>query len=265
MSNLKLKDRIAVYEDVSTFKLMPKLPVIIRVNGRSFSKLTSLMDKPFSIPFAECMYSTLIRLTQEIDGSFFGYSFNDEIIIISRNDQSHETALWYDGNIQKIASSVASIATLQFNNLCNTNDLNLLGDPLFTATAFTVPSITEAINVMVSKQQQASQSAVQFACLYELLKKYDKNDIKDMLSGTSYDDKINLLNQEFGIDFNEYPAAFRRGVACYRTPTVVNYEGEEKIKGKWKLNTDIPIFTKEHSFLAQIFKTGSDIFRKESL
>ncbi len=265
MSNLKLKDRIAIYEDASKSKLLPKLPVIICVNGRSFSKITSLLDKPFAVSFAECMYSTLGRLVQEIDGAIFGYCFNDEIIIVARNDQSLDTSPWFDNDVQKIASAVASVATVHFNNCVIANELNLIGDAVFTASTFVVPNITEAINVMVSKQQKAMQSAVQLACLYELLKKYDKNDIREMLMGTSYDDKVNLLAEQFNIDFNSYPQPFRRGVACYRTPTVVSFEGEEKIKGKWKLNSEIPIFTKDHTFLGQIFKTGSDIFRKEHL
>jgi len=262
---LKLKDRIAIYEDASKIKLLPKLPVIICVNGRSFSKVTSMLDKPFAVSFAEAMYSTLGRLVQEIDGAIFGYCFNDEIIVVTRNDQTLETAPWFDNDVQKIASAVSSIATLHFNNWVNANELNLIGEAAFITNVFAVPNLTEAINVMVAKQQKAMQSAIYLTCLYELLKKHDKNDISNMLAGTSYDDKINLLSQECNVDFNELPQPFRRGVACYRTPTVVTFEGEDKIKGKWKLNSEIPIFTKEHGFLGTIFKTGSDIFRKESL
>lgn len=265
MSNFKLKDRISSYQEAAAHKLLGKLPIIMVVNGRSFSKLTSLLDKPFSNLIAECMCSTLLRLTQEVDGAIFGYSFNDEMVIIARNDQNLDTAPWYDNDIQKISSIVSSISTLHFNNYANSLDLNLMGEPVFTTNVFAVPNIMEAINVMVSKQQQAFQSAIHFACLYELLKKYDKNDIKEMLSGTGQDEKIQLLQQECGVDFNEYPLAFRRGVACYRAPKLLHFDNTEIIKNKWTLNTEIPIFTKEHAFLSQIFKTGVDIFRKESL
>lgn len=265
MSNLKLKDRIQNYQQAANYKLLGRLPLIIVVNGRSFSKITSLLDKPFSSQIAECMCSTLLRLTQEVDGSVFGYSFNDEIVLIVRNDQNLDTNPWYDNDIQKITSVVSSIATLQFNNYANTLDLNLMSEPIFITNVFAVPNIMEAINVMVLKQQQAFQSSIQFACFYELLKKYDKNDIKDMLAGTGQDEKIQLLLQECDIDFNEYPSVFRRGVACYRAPKVFHIDNTDVIKNKWTLNTDLPIFTREHSFLNQIFKTGADIFRKENL
>lgn len=264
MANFKLKDRVDAYSEVSSFKLIGKLPIVTIVNGRSFAKLSTLLEKPFSNSLAQCLYSALVGLVQEIEGAVFGYTFNDELVVISRNDQTMETQPWYDNEIQKIASVTSSIATLQFNNYAATLDLNFMGDPIFYSQVFAVPNVTEAINVLVAKQQQAFQTAAQFACFYELLKKYDKNDIKEMLAGTTIDDKINLLQQECSIDFNEYPIAFRRGVACYRAPKVVVFEGKEAIKNKWVLNTDLPIFTKEHTFLGSIFKNGTDILRKNS-
>ncbi len=261
MSNSKLKDRIAAYEGAADTKLLPRVPLIITVNGRSFSKITSLLDKPYCSKFADCMYSTMARLVNEVDGAVFAYSFNDEIVIVARNDQNLDTSPWYDNKVQKIVSSVASVATLQFNNCISSIDLNLMGDPIFLSKAFVVPNITEAINVMVSKQQQAFQSAIHFACFYELLKKYNKEEIKEMLSGTSLDEKIDLLNQECQVDFNEYPPEFRRGVACYRSPKIV----DGIVKHKWTMNSNIPIFTREHSFLGNIFKGGHDIIRQDSL
>lgn len=263
MSNIKLKDRVSAYAEITDYKLLNKLPLIIVINGRSFSKLTALLDKPYSEKFAECLQATLLQLVQEIEGAIFGYCGNDEMIIIARNDQSIETLPWYDNSVQKIASVVSSIATLHFNNCISALDLNLMGEPIFYSHVFTAPNITEAINVIVSKQQKSLISSIHFACFYELLKKHDKNDIKEMLSGTTIDDKINLLRQECNIDFNQYPSSFRRGAACYRTPQIVMFEGDELIKNKWALNTDVPIFTKEHSFLNNVFKTGVDILRKD--
>src|SRR5271170_4068863 len=102
----------------------------------------------------ELMCGTMIKLAQEIDGAVFLYSFNDEIIVISRNDQNNDTGAWYDNNVQKIVSVAASIATLEFNRLAGINDVQLFGAPVFLAKTFVVPNIVEAINVLVAKQQQ---------------------------------------------------------------------------------------------------------------
>jgi tRNA(His) guanylyltransferase len=261
MSNLKLKDRIMSYQDASDHKLLNRVPVIISINGRSFAKSTELLDKPYCHKFAECMLSTTLKLCAEVDGSLFAYQHNDEIIIVSRNDQNPDTVPWYDNKIQKICSATAAIATRHFNKCAATVDLDLVGDPIFTSQVFMVPTISEAINTMVFNQQYNFHTSIQFACVYGLLKKYDKNTIKDMLSGLSTDEKIDLLNQECNIDFNEYPTSFKRGAACYKIPKVNN---DGIMKNKWIINAELPIFAKDQSFLSNIFKNGADIFRKDS-
>jgi len=250
---MKAKDRIALYEDNSDYKLMPKLPIVISLSGRAFEKATSLLKKPYCDKFAECMYATALRLSMDIDGAVFTYCFNDEIIIIVRNDQNLDTEAWCDNKIQKIASITSSLATLHINRCLSELNLDLIGDITFSSKVFTVPNITEAINVMVSKQQLCFYKTVHLACFYELLNKdYDKNSIKEMLQGTSLDDKIQLLNQECNINFNDYPVSFRRGIACYKQPKTIN----DTIKYKWTINYEIPIFTKEQSFLNNQFSQG---------
>lgn len=260
MSNLKLRDRIESYRDSSDYKLLNRLPVVICINGRSFGKSTELLDKPYCPKFAECILSTTLRLCNEVEGALFAYQHNDEIVIVARNDQSPETTPWYDNRIQKISSITASIATLHFNNCANTVNLDLVGEPMFTSQVFAVPNMAEAINTLVYKQQQNFHTSIQFACFYELLKKYDKHAIKEMLSGLSIDEKIDLLHQECGIDFNNYPTHFRRGGSCYKVPKVTG----DSMKNKWVVNPELPIFTKDQSFLSNIFKNGADIFRKDS-
>lgn len=260
MSSLKLKDRIEGYQATSDYKLLNRLPIIICVNGRGFSKFTQLLDKPYCPKFAECMFSTMLRLASSIDGALFSYQHNDEIVVIAKNDQSNETNPWYDNKLQKICSVTSSIATMHFNDCADAVKLNVVGDPIFTSQVFAVPSISEAVNTIIYKQQQNFHTSIQSACLYELIKKYDKNIIKEMLNGLSIDEKVDLLSQECNIDFNNYPTAFRRGCAAYKVPKVVG----DSMKNKWYLNYEPPIFTKDQSFLTNIFKNGADIFRQES-
>jgi tRNA(His) guanylyltransferase len=259
MSN-KLKDRIEVYQAVTDYKLLPRVPIIICVNGRGFSKVTQLLDKPYCPKFAECITSTLIRLCTDVEGALFGYQHNDEIVIVARNDQTNETNPWYDNKLQKICSVTSAIATMHFNECATTIGLNMTGDPIFTAQVFTTPNIGEAVNTIIYKQQQNFHTSIQFACGYELLKKYDKNAIREMLGGLSTDDKVELLAQE-GTDFNDYPLSFRRGIAAYKAPKIT----DDTVRNKWVINAELPIFAKDQSFLTNIFKNGADIFRKESL
>lgn len=257
----KLKDRIESYQEDSDRRLLPRVPLIISVNGRGFSKITNLLDKPYCEKFGECILNTMLRLCTDVDGALFGYQHNDEIVLVVRNDQGQETLPWYDNKVQKICSVTSSIASLHFNKCASAIELNLMGEPIFTSQVFVVPNIAEAINTMVYKQQHNFHTSIQFACFYELLKKYDKNTIKEMLSGLSIDERIDLLHQECDIDFNNYPDAFRRGAACYKVPKIVD---GGNIKNKWMVNPTLPIFTKDQSFLSNLFKMGHDIFRDPS-
>ena len=261
MLNFKLKDRIESYQNQSEFKLLNKVPVIIVVNGRSFFKTTSLLDKPYSKIFAQCLASTALKLCTEIEGCIFAYQHNDEIVIISRNDQSNDTSPWFDNKIQKISSIVSSIATLHFNKCIAGSEMNLLGDSHFYCKVFNVPNIAEIINTVIYKQQQNFYTSIHFACFYELLKKYEKDTIKEMISGLTFEEKVSLLKEECNINFDQYPNAFRRGISFYKTPKVIG----DIMKNKWIVNDDLPIFSKDQSFLSNIMKNGMDIFRQENL
>lgn len=259
---MKLKDRIDSYQESTDYKLLNRVPIIITINGRAFAKATSLLDKPYCNKFSECMFSTTLRLCNEIEGALFAYHHNDEITIVARNDQSPETTPWFDNKLQKICSITAAIATVHFNECGSSINLNMMGDPIFTSQVFVVPNIAESINTLIYKQQHNFHTSIQLACFYELLKNHDKNTIKEMLNGLSVDEKMELLKQECKIDFNDYPASFRRGVACYKVPKIV----DGIMKNKWFVNSDLPIFTKDQSFISNIIKNnGVDIFRHEGV
>lgn len=257
-----LRERIESYEEESDRKLLKKVPVVFVINGRSFKKITSLLVKPFSSEFMELMCATMIKLSHEIDGATFSYTFNDEIVIIARNDQNIDTGAWYDNKIQKMVSVASSLATLEFNRIANMNKVQLFGDPVFTTKAFVVPNITEAINVLVSKQQQAFHISLHLACFYELLKKkHNPDTVRQTLFEKSTTAKAEILFEECNIDFNNYPLPFRRGVAAYRVPKVVQTADGEELKNKLTVDMDLPLFIKEHDFLGNIFRSGHDIIR----
>lgn len=250
----KLKDRIDDYIEHTGRWLTPRIPVAIVINGRGFNNATALIDKPYSDKLAKALCAAMMSLVQEIGGAVFGYQFDDEIVIISRNDQSLDTQPWCNNDTTKIASIAASIATLHFNSYISINELANFSNATFHAYAFVVPDITEAINLLVCKQQQAFQSSVYWACFYELLKRNrNEADIGDLMEGSTNEDKIGLLSQECGIDFDKaYPPVFRRGAACYRQPKTVKHDGKDSTKMSWALDAGLPIFTKDTGFLGAI-------------
>jgi tRNA(His) 5'-end guanylyltransferase len=243
------------YESAFNIKLIKKLPIIIVINGRSFKKFTSLLDKPFSQEFKEIICGIMIRLISEIDGCVLLYSFNDEIIAICRNDQSNQTEQWYDGRIQQIVSVVSCIASLEFNKLVEVGGVKIIGDPIFKSNVFILPNISETINYLVSKQQEAFQISVSMACFHELLKKYNSSfKVKEMLYNKTTSEKIDILKKECDISMDLYPSSFTKGVACYRIPKIIN----DEIKNKITIDTELPIFTQDHSYLKNILNINTN-------
>lgn len=245
-----LRERIEEYQNTSDFKLLKKLPVITIINGRQFKKLTSLLNKPFDINFFEILTATAIKLMQEIDGSMFSYSFNDEIVIVSRNDQTNDTQPYYDNRIQKIASATASIASLEFSKMAMAKNIELFGDPVFTSKCFVVPHIGEVINTLIAKQQQCFHTSLYQSCFYNLVKQHDVERVKETLGKKTVEDKLEILMEDFGIDFNELPLTIRRGVGVYRA--VKEAEGLDKPRKKIYIDTELPVFAKEPGFLKDI-------------
>src|SRR5579885_1268245 len=158
MSN-KLKVRIDNYAGLSNYKLLPKVPIIITLNIRNANKITSLLEKPYDDRFMESLTATMVSLLHNIDGSVFGYAFNDEIVIMARNDQTIETKQWLGGSIQKMVSVISATAATHFNAYARSIGLELI-DVVFIVNVFNVPNITEAINTIISKQQQNFQLSI---------------------------------------------------------------------------------------------------------
>lgn len=251
------------YQACYSQKILPRVPIVITINGRSFSRITSKIEKPFSLDFLNVMCATTIKLCHEVEGAVFAYTFGDDITLVVRNDQSLETQAWFQNDIQSMVSVSASIATLEFSSAAKSCDLLLGGEPTFISNVFAVPNLTEAANVVVCKQQLAQHRALTSAVLHELTKKYG-DDAIDILHNRTADEKEELL-QEYGIHFNSYPQAYRRGVACYRAKTIVQGKDGQVMKNKWVVNTELPLFAKEQVFLSNILTTGSDIFRANEL
>lgn len=90
-------------------------PVIIRLDGRGFSKLTRKMEKPVCNVFQKTMQDTLRYLLENIQGTIVGYQQSDEITIVIDGYSKEDTQLFFGGRTDKILSTTASMATWFFN------------------------------------------------------------------------------------------------------------------------------------------------------
>lgn len=157
----ELGDRMkGKYENVTRIYLPQRTYVIIRLDGKAFHTYTKGCAKPFDADLIEAMDYTTVEVCKRIQGVKFVYTQSDEISILLTDFDDITTSMWFDGNIQKICSVSASMATAHFND----SDFALLRGPelaYFDARVFTIPDPTEVYNYFVWRQKDCIRNSIQ--------------------------------------------------------------------------------------------------------
>lgn len=192
--NNALGDRMKKYEVITRTHLIPKLYTIIRLDGKAFHTYTKQFKKPFDDVLINAMDETAKYLCSNIQGAKFAYVQSDEITIFISDMDSLEQQMWFDGEVQKIVSIAASMASAMFNHVMVVNKLqhnidiqSVINMKLaeFDARVFQVPTVDELINCFIWRQQDCIRNSVSSVAQYrfspkELHKKSTK-DMKQML------------------------------------------------------------------------------------
>ena len=149
-------DRMKGYEDSGRFD--PCLPIIVRADGKSFSRYTRDFDRPWDARMTDAMCSTT-RFLVEQTSARIGYTQSDEITLVLYSDNL-KSQVFFDGKKQKIISVVAAMATAHFNREMRGHFGGTLPDAYFDARAFTVPSKVEAANALLWRELDATRNSV---------------------------------------------------------------------------------------------------------
>lgn len=260
MNKDSLGDRMKEYENVERRYFMRRQPLIIRLDGVHFHSYTKGFERPYYEPFRRAMEYTMLDLCENIAGCKLGYTQSDEITLLLTDDDDIGTQPWFGKNLQKIVSVSASMATYYFNK--NVREIIELGpgadnfsmEPLrnafenrvacFDARAFLLPK-EEVVNVFEWREQDCTRNAIEAAG-----QTYFSH---NQLHGKSCDEVQEMLFQEKGINFNDYPVWYKRGVCAIRVPKQIETpEGEYITRMKWMLDYDIPIFHKEPAYIERL-------------
>jgi tRNA(His) 5'-end guanylyltransferase len=278
MSNKKdsLGDRMKEnYENRAKTYLTRRTPVIIRLDGKAFHTFTKGLKKPYDEIFHNTMNATMKYLCENIQGCKLGYTQSDEITLLLTDYDTLDTDAWFGYNVQKMCSVSASMATMAFNQYLslaykefeeniyeawNISDEEMkycdtlrkkLHSAMFDSRCFNIPE-SEVTNCFIWRQQDATRNAIQMLgqCNFSHKELQNKscNDIQDM-----------LMVQK-GINFNDMPTEFKRGVCCvkekYPAVDLSTYSGpiESITRTRWILDKEIPIFTQDRNYIERNFK-----------
>ncbi len=268
MDTSALAKRMKQYEAVPQNTLTRRTPVIIRVDGRAFHTFTRGFKKPFDDVLMQAMQDTMKYLCENIQGCVLGYTQSDEITLILVDYKKLNSEAWFDYEVQKMCSIVASMATLEFNRSMKRRAVMFVNQKveneavrdelirqfgvyskavnkgaMFDARVFNIPK-EEVTNNIYWRQLDASRNSIQmFGQAYfshKQLQHKTCNQIQDM-----------LMTQK-GINWNDLQTSYKRGSCCVRNRRVISVSADgvatceirnpKKSEREWIIDTEIPIF-----------------------
>jgi len=226
-----LGKRMKGYESVAKTSLMKRTPVAIRIDGKAFHTFTRGMRRPFDLVLIESMQETAKYLCSHIQGCVFGYTQSDEITLILTDYETFDTAAWFDYEVQKLCSVSASMATMIFNKVFKKKaeeeiyrlieeDRKIEDDnyihalykaintgAMFDARCFNI-SKEEVTNLIYWRQLDATRNSIQMVG--------QANFSQKELHGKSCNMIQDMLHEQKGINWNDYPEYCKRGTAIIK-------------------------------------------------
>ena len=105
MKSDSIEDRMRRLECYHGLEVLPGAYSVVRVDGRSFTKLTRGMEHPFDIKFHECMVATAMVLLVEL-GGLYAFTESDEISVLLPCDTD-----LFGRSVEKLVSISAGVAS----------------------------------------------------------------------------------------------------------------------------------------------------------
>jgi tRNA(His) 5'-end guanylyltransferase len=214
-----LGDRMKKIEMIEAGRiLIPQLPIMARLDGRSFSSFTKGLKRPFDERLTDLMIATTKFLVEET-GATVALVQSDEISLCIWND-NYDTEVIFNGRFQKLTSVFASLATYFFNKELPKyipEKANKMA--LFDCRVWNVPNLDEATNCFLWRELDATKNAISMAAQSQFSHKE--------LQGKHGNEMQEMLFQQRGINFNDYPSKFKRGSFIKKVKKVTKFSTDE--------------------------------------
>ena len=215
----ELGDRMKEYEaQEAQRRLIPRLPVLARLDGRSFSNFTRGLHRPYDGRLHQLMVATTRHLVEET-GALIGYTQSDEISLVLMQGEAHNSQIWFAGKVQKMVSQMAAQASAFFNvHLPGVLPEKVGQLPTFDCRVWNAPNEDEAVNTLLWRELDATKNSVSMAARHY----YSHKDMED--KGRA--DQMEMLHAK-GVNWNDYPDWFKRGSYLRRIVVSRKYTGTE--------------------------------------
>jgi tRNA(His) 5'-end guanylyltransferase len=211
------------YEDALRIFLPRRTFVVVRIDGRAFHQFTRSLERPYDRGLADALDHAALALCQEMIGCRFAYGQSDEYSFLLTDFEREDSALWFDGNVQKIVSVSASIFTGAFNRAFDTKRI-----ATFDSRVMVIAQRAEVARYFLWRQLDASANSLNMLASAHFP--------HAELVNRSTSEKHEMLHAK-GLNWAKEAPDFKRGRMVKR-----GVEG-------WQIDREIPIFNRETEYL----------------
>lgn len=223
-------------EEACDSSLLPRVTVIVRLDGRGFTSLTKTsgdFERPFDEGFRDAMVATTEHLFECGFRVRFGYTQSDEIsLLIDPTDDA------FGRRTSKWLSVLAGEASAKLS-------LTLGRHAVMDARILQIADSADVVEYFVWRSNDAHRNAIS-AHAYWLLRGegFDARAATRELEGASVSDINEFLFQR-GVNVNDLPSWQKRGIAvCWEEYEKVGLDprsGEERVASRRRLKVDFEL------------------------
>ena len=105
---------------------------------------------------------------------------------------------------------------------------------MFDSRVFNIPK-EEVNNCLLWRQQDATRNSIQSVA--------QANFSHKQLEGKNCNELQEMLWQEKGINWNDYPTHLKRGSCCVKSTYTLEVDGKDVQRSEWVIDNEIPIFS----------------------
>ncbi|KAK7863488.1 hypothetical protein R5R35_010519 [Gryllus longicercus] len=209
------------YEYVKNFELddtcLPNCWIVIRIDGRSFQRFADIHGyvKPNDIRGLNLMSRAATCVMDEFRDICLGYGQSDEFTFVFRKDTN-----LFNRRASKLMSTVNSLfaSSFVFNWNSYFGPIRLQYPPCFDARVVLYPTDKNLRDYLSWRQADVHINNLYNTAFWSLVLKkgFTNAQAEERLKGTVASDKNELLFSEFGLNYNNEPAVYRKGTILIR-------------------------------------------------
>lgn len=228
-----LGDRLKEIEGLEANRKARKgMPLIARLDGRGFHNFTQGLTRPYHPGLSRLMINTTKHLVDKYQ-AMVGYCQSDEITLCWYRSVDEMSDYDFNGRFQKYCSLLAASASVYFNkHLAKNIPEKQHESPEFDCRVWQPLDLHEAYLNFLWREHDATKNSITMAAHSY----YDHSE----LQGINGADKQEMLFQK-GVNFNDYPAFFKRGTYVAKRKVLRHLDEETLAKIPMQFRPKEPI------------------------